>query len=106
MLSGDSYRSVHPWVVGALVLIRAINREGHGVSGGLIHVPRVEAACPRGDAGGGYSVRNRIVVSPSYLTAFRDGYIDGGIVEALRATHTIRERDTHSTTRVSATSRA
>ena len=82
---------MHPRVVSAFVLVSAINREGHRVSGGLIHVPRVKATCPSRHAGGGHGVGNRVVTGPSDRTAFRDRYVDGGIVEALRAADTVRD---------------
>src|SRR5438094_10637021 len=81
VLSGDGYCSVHPWVVGAHVLIGAIDREGQCVSGVLIHVPRVKPTCPRGkSASGCHRVWNRIVVGPSYLTAICDCYACRDIV--------------------------
>ena len=41
--SGDDNRSVHPGVVGARVLVRSGDCEGHCVGGVLIHVLGIKA---------------------------------------------------------------
>jgi len=97
-LSSDGDCTMHPWMVGALVLVRAIDCEGHRVSGILIHVPRVKVACPGGErAGGRNRVGDRIAVSPGNLATFRNCCASRDIVEALCAPDTFRDRDVYGT---------
>lgn len=80
-------------MVGTLVLVRPIDREGHSVGRVLIHIPRVKATCSRRYAGGSHSVWNRVIVGPGHFATLCNRYVSGDIVEALRGADALWDRD-------------
>src|ERR1700704_5912221 len=87
--------SVHPRMVGALVRVGASHAEPHSIGGVLVHVPRIEATCPRRNTSRCHGMRNWIIICPSDAPAFRDRYAGGDVVETLRVPDSVGNRNVH-----------